>query len=167
MSLGVNVTESVWPLPGSRTVPAGGLYTNVPATLAEALSWPAPSALPNEMAAGLAHAMAGAVVARLVSEKLTGVSPAALAITLYGPPAWVFALKTVAVSTPLEFVVACVVFVPLANVPLTPVDGAVKVTATPCTGLLSMSSTVTLNSVPNAVDTRADWGAVFPDICDA
>ena len=67
-----------------------------------------------------------------------------------------FAVKVVAVATPLAPVVACVVFVPFVKAPLTLDDGAVKVTGTPWTGLLSMSSTVTLNSVPKAVETVAD-----------
>src|SRR5688500_13846316 len=59
VSVGVNDTESVWPLPAPRSVPAGGSYTNVPGTPAVALSWVAPSAVPYTMSAGLAHVITG------------------------------------------------------------------------------------------------------------
>lgn len=45
-----------------------------------------------------------------------------------------FAVKTGAVATPLEFVTAAAVsppFVPPVNFPLAPLDGAVNVTVTP------------------------------------
>src|SRR5205085_1647446 len=104
-----------------------------------------------------------------VSAKLTVVRPAALAATLYGPPAVVFAVNAVAVAIPLALVVASVVFVPFANVPLAPVAGAVKATLTPATGLLLASLTVTARVVANAVPIFADWGVVpaFAAICVA
>ena len=71
-----------------------------------------------------------------------------------------FAVNAVAVATPLAPVVACVVFVVLANFPLAPVVGAVNVTTTPGTGLLLPSSTVTASTFPNAVPTVADCGVV-------
>src|SRR4051812_645980 len=45
-SVGVKVTESVWPAPALSTLLAAGEYTNVPGTLAVALSCVAPSAVP-------------------------------------------------------------------------------------------------------------------------
>jgi hypothetical protein len=71
------------------------------------------------------------------------------------------AVNTVAVATPLAFVVACVVPVLLANVPLAPVcAGAVNVTTIPWMGLLDASNTVTPSGVPKAADTCADCGVV-------
>jgi len=61
------------------------------------------------------------------------------------------AVNVVAVATPDASVVAMVVFVPFANVPLAPLLGAVNVTGTPLTGLLALSFTITDKSVPNAV----------------
>lgn len=48
----------------------------------------------------------------------------------------VLAVNAVAVATPLALVVALVVIVPLANVPLAPLLGAVNVTVAPLTKLL-------------------------------
>jgi len=59
------------------------------------------------------------------------------------------AVNTADVATPKEFVVA--VLTPLANVPLAPLEGAVKVTTTPLTGLLPASFTVAVKGRPNAV----------------
>src|ERR1700732_2479849 len=87
------------------------------------------------------------VLAVFVSAKFAEVAPVALATTLYGPPAVAFAVKVVDVATPLPFVVAVVVAVPLANVPLAPLAGAVKVTITWLTGLFRESFTVAWNAV--------------------
>lgn len=54
------------------------------------------------------------------------------------------AVKTAELATPLALVVA--VFTPPANVPLAPLEGAVKVTTTPLTGLPPPSVTVTCNA---------------------
>lgn len=70
------------------------------------------------------------------------------------------AVNAVAVATPLASVVAIVVFVALANVPLAPLAGAVNVTVTPGTGLLLASLTVTASRVEKAVVTFADCGVV-------
>jgi hypothetical protein len=59
------------------------------------------------------------------------------------------AVKTAAVATPWALVVA--VFTPPANVPLAPLDGAVKVTVTPLTALLDASLTVACSCVVKAV----------------
>lgn len=92
--------------------------------------------------------------ARLVREKAAGVEmPLTLAFTVY-VPAVPLAVNTGAVATPLEFVVAVMVaplFVPPANVPLAPLDGAVKVTVTPLAGFPPLSFTVTWSAVGNAV----------------
>jgi hypothetical protein len=61
------------------------------------------------------------------------------------------AVNVVAVAMPEEFVVAVVVVVPFANVPLAPALGAVKVTLTPETGLPPLSFTVACKAVANAV----------------
>src|SRR5438270_11392572 len=70
---------------------------------------------------------------------------------------------------PLAFVVAIVVLVAFAKVPLAPVAGAVNVTLTPGTGLLLASFTVTESAVPKAVLIFADCGVVpaFAAICVA
>ena len=59
------------------------------------------------------------------------------------------AVKTGAVATPSEFVVA--VFTPPAKVPLAPLDGAVNVTVTLLTGLFPASFTVACSCVVKAV----------------
>jgi len=58
--VGVNVAVSVC-APTASTVPAAGEYTNVPATLAVALSCALPSAVPYVIAAGVAHVIVGTV----------------------------------------------------------------------------------------------------------
>src|SRR5207249_558398 len=85
---------------------------------------------------------------KFVSEKFAEVAPAALATTLYGPPAVAFAVNTADVATPL---VVVAVFTPPAKVPLAPFPGAVNVTTTPFTGLFPASVTVATNGAPNAV----------------
>jgi len=85
---------------------------------------------------------------KFVSEKFAEVAPAALATTLYGPPAVAFAVNTADVATPL---VVVAVFTPPAKVPLAPLPGAVNVTTTPFTGLFPASVTVATNGAPNAV----------------
>src|SRR5215472_6308295 len=85
----------------------------------------------------------------LVSEKFADVAPVALATTLYGPPATLFAVNVFDVATPLAFVVA--VFTPPANVPLAPEAGGVNVTTTPLTGLPPLSVTVATSGAANAV----------------
>jgi hypothetical protein len=86
-----------------------------------------------------------------VSEKFAGVAaPATDAITSYGPPAMLFAVKTAEVATPLAFVVA--VLTPPANVPLGPVcAGAVNVTIIPASKCPPLSFTVAFNVAPNTV----------------
>jgi len=103
-----------------------------------------------------------------VSEKETEGRPVAVAVALYAVElAIVFAVNAVAVATPLASVVALVVLVPLANLPLAPVVGAVNATLTPGTGLLLASFTVTASRVPKAVLMAADCGVVpaFAVIC--
>ena len=46
VSVGLNVTDSVWLLPTPSTVPRAGVYVKVPGTLAVALSCVADSAVP-------------------------------------------------------------------------------------------------------------------------
>ena len=67
------------------------------------------------------------------------------------------AVKVEEVATPLAFVVAVVVAVPLANVPLAPLAGAVNVTTTPLTGLFPASTTVATKGAANAVLIAAPW----------
>jgi hypothetical protein len=62
-----------------------------------------------------------------------------------------FAVNVEELATPLALVVAVVVAVPFANVPLTPLPGAVNVTSTPLTGLLPESMTVACSGDANAV----------------
>ena len=47
------------------------------------------------------------------------------------------------------------------NVPLAPLDGAVKVTDTPATGWPPLSVTVTAKVFPNPPPVGADWGVVL------
>lgn len=79
---------------------------------------------------------------KFVREKFAEVAmPEADAITVYGPPAKLLAVKTGAIATPDVFVDAA--FVPAANVPLGPLVGAENVTKTPLTGLPKESFIVT------------------------
>ena len=103
--------------------------------------------------------MLAAAPARFVSAKLAGVpTPATDATTFYGPPAVALAVKVEEVATPLALVVAVVVAVPFAKVPLAPLPGAVNVTVTPLTGLFFPSFTVACSGAPNAVLMVALWG---------
>jgi hypothetical protein len=94
-----------------------------------------------------------------VSEKLTVVSPAAAAVTVYGPPAVAFAVNG-ADATPDPFVATVMVAVLLLNTPEAPAPGAVNVTLTPETGLLPASFTVTASALAKAVLIVADCGVV-------
>ena len=100
-----------------------------------------------------------AAPAVLVSEKFTVVSPVDAADTVYGPPAVALAVNGAA-ATPDAFVVTVIVFVLLLKVPDAPVEGAVKVTLTPDTGLLPASFTVTASALAKAVLMVADCGVV-------
>ena len=62
-----------------------------------------------------------------------------------------FAVNVVADAWPDASVVAVVLAVPFANVPLPPAAGAVNVTVTPETGLPLLSCMVACNAVANAV----------------
>jgi hypothetical protein len=132
----VNVT--VTPLTGfdplSRTVTTSG---NAKAELTATLC--------AEPLVAVTEAAEAALFVRL---NVAGVAtPATVALTVY-VPAVPFAVNTAEVATPFAFVVA--VLTPLANVPLAPVLGAVKVTVTPLTGLDELSFTVTANGAENA-----------------
>jgi hypothetical protein len=98
------------------------------------------------------------LVAALVSEKVTAVSPVAEALTLYAPGVRL-ALKG-ADAIPFAPVVTAMAFVALVSVPLAPDAGAVNVTCTPLTGLAEASSTVTARALANSVSTLADCGVV-------
>jgi hypothetical protein len=97
-------------------------------------------------------------LASFVSEKIAGApAPATDAVTSYGPPAMLFAVKTADVATPLAFVVA--VFTPFAKVPLGPVcAGAVNVTVPPASGCPPLSLTVAFKVAPNIVSIVALCG---------
>lgn len=82
--------------------------------------------------------------------------PLTEAVTLY-EPAVALAVNTEAVATPLPFVLAVVVAVLLAKVPLAPLDGAAKVTTTLGTKLPDASLTVACRDMEKAVFTVADW----------
>jgi hypothetical protein len=64
---------------------------------------------------------------------VVAVTPATEAVTVSAPSVPV-AVNAVEVTMPLASVVSVSEFVPFANVPLAPVDGAVKTTNTPLTG---------------------------------
>jgi hypothetical protein len=89
--------------------------------------------------------------ASFVSEKVAGVTtPAADAVTVYGPPAMPFAVNAADVATPLAFVVA--VFNPPANVPLGPdCGGGAKVTVAPARSCPLPFLTVACKVAPKAV----------------
>jgi hypothetical protein len=59
VSVGVNKTLSVCVPDVFRTVPATGVYANVPATFAVAFNCAAPSVVPTATAAGVAHVITG------------------------------------------------------------------------------------------------------------
>src|SRR6478672_10022776 len=79
--------------------------------------------------------VAGATVSpAFVSAKVAPVvTPVAPAVTVYVPVV-AFAVKVDAVATPFPFVVTVAVVMPPVKVPLAPLPGAVKVTATPGRG---------------------------------
>src|SRR2546429_80005 len=99
------------------------------------------------------------VGARLVREKFPGFTRFAAAVTVYGPPAVVFAVNG-ADATPNAFVATVIVAVLLLNTPDAPDPGAVNVTFTPETGLLPASFTVTASAFAKAVLIVADCGVV-------
>jgi hypothetical protein len=104
----------------------------------------------------------------LVRLKFAGfVTPLTLAVTVYGPPAVVLAVKVDEVAMPLEFVVAVVVVEELANVPEAPEPGAVKVTVTPGTPSPAESVTVAASGAVKAVKTVADWDEPEETLIDA
>src|SRR5256884_184200 len=94
-----------------------------------------------------------------VSEKFTGVNPVAAAVTVYGPPAVVFAVNG-ADATPNAFVATMIVAVLLLNTPDAPDPGAANVTFTPETGLLPASFTVTASAFANPVLSVVDCRVV-------
>jgi hypothetical protein len=59
-------------------------------------------------------------------------------------------VNVVEVAAPLALVVSASTFVPFANVPLAPDEGAVNVTVAPLTGFWLLSSTVATRGAPNA-----------------
>jgi len=63
--VGVKVACNVCPLPACKTVPAAGVYVNVPATLAVALSCVDESAVPYVIPAGADHVIVGEALATL------------------------------------------------------------------------------------------------------
>ena len=80
-----------------------------------------------------------------------------LAITLYGPPAVLLAVKVGAVAAPLLSVLTVAVVTLPGNVPLVPLDGAVNVTGKPL--FVSPDSvTVAFSAIPKAVLMTADCG---------
>ena len=89
-----------------------------------------------------------AAPAVFVSVKFADVAPVALATTLYGPPAVLFAVNVFEVATPLALVVAVL---PPVKVPLAPLAGGVNVTTTPLTGFPPLSVTVATNGAAKAV----------------
>src|SRR5450755_1113580 len=142
----VTFTPGTGLLPMSRTVTASGLAN---AVLMVALCGVVPA---------LAVIEAGAPTL-LVSEKLTLLRPVAAAVTVYGPPAMLFAVNG-ADATPTALVVTTMVVVLLLNRPDGPAPGAVNVTFTPGTGLLPTSRTVTANGLAKAVLIVALCGVV-------
>ena len=166
--LAVNIPDVATPLalvvpvlPPAAKVPLAPLAGGVNVTTTPLTGFPplsvtvAPSEAPNAvlMAAlcgvPLVAATFAAAPVLFVSEKFADVAPVALATTLYGPPAVLFAVNVAEVATPLPLVVA--VFAPPAKVPLAPLAGGVKVTTTPFTGFPPLSVTSAASGEPNAV----------------
>jgi hypothetical protein len=59
VSVGVKVTLRLCPCPGSKTVPAGGVQVNVPATEAVAPSGSVPRSVPEMISEELAQVIVG------------------------------------------------------------------------------------------------------------
>jgi hypothetical protein len=97
-----------------------------------------------------------AAAVTLVSRKVVGVSVVDDGVTT-NEPVVALAVKVLEVATPAAFVRAAVVIVPLANVPLAPLAGAVNVTEVLAvsTGLPCESSIVAARGLVNAVPTEA------------
>jgi hypothetical protein len=76
-------------------------------------------------------------------------------------------VNVVEVATPFALVVAIVVIVPFAKVPLGPVVGAVNVTVAPLTGFEPLSSTVATRGAANAVSMVALCGVPLVAVIDA
>ena len=91
--------------------------------------------------------------------KLTPLRPVEAAVTVYGPPAVVFAVNG-ADATPNALAATVIAVVPLLKIPDAPLPGAVNVTFTPDMGLLPASFTVTAKALENAVLTVAVCGVV-------
>ncbi len=110
----------------------------------------------DPLAAVIAMVGGGGTIAVFVKAKVAGVvAPVAVAVTEYAP-AVELAVKICEVATPLELVVSVSVTagVAVANSPLAPVAGAVKVTETPLAGV-PLEVTVAANGFANAVLTVA------------
>jgi hypothetical protein len=75
-----------------------------------------------------------------------------MAVTVYGPPANAFAVNVGAVAIPCASVITIAVDDPPANVPLAPMPGAAKVTATPLAGFPPLLTPATrgANAEPTA-----------------
>ena len=117
-----------------------------------------PSVLWGEpLAAVIAMVGGGGTIAVFVKAKVAGVvAPVAVAVTEYAP-AVELAVKICEVAMPLELVVSVSVTagVAVANRPLAPVAGAVKVTETPLATGVPLEVTVAANGFANAVLTVA------------
>src|SRR2546421_139296 len=85
-----------------------------------------------------------------VSEKFTGVNPVAAAVTVYGPPAVVFAVNGAVFFLMIRRPPRSALF-PFTTLFRSPAPGAVNVTFTPETGLLPASFTVTASAFAKAV----------------
>lgn len=87
---------------------------------------------------------------------VVAVTPATLAVTATAPSV-PFAVNVDDWTTPLVLVVSVSVFVPFANMPLAPDDGAVKITNAPLTGCPPIV-TVAIRGAANVVLTCALCG---------
>src|SRR3954469_1450913 len=82
VSVGVNVTDSVWVLPALSTAPAAGVQTNVPSTppLTVAFSCVVLSAVPNVMSAGVGQVITGVAFSTLMLIVLVAVLTLAVSV---------------------------------------------------------------------------------------
>src|SRR5436190_8175008 len=85
--------------------------------------------------------------------KATEPTPVKLALTMYGPPAFVFAVNDT-VAVPVSSVKMDVILVPSENVPLGSFPGAANVTFAPGTPTPLTSCTIACSGDANVVPTR-------------
>ena len=154
------------PLPGAvkvTLIPGNGLLPASLTVTAGAIAKAALIAAFCGVVPAFADIDAGAPTV-LVSEKLTVARPVEDAVTAYGPPTVLFAVKGTE-AVPDASVAAVMAVVLLPKPPDAPLPGAVKVTLTPDTGLFPASLIVTERAFAKDVLIAALCGVV-PAVAD-